>query len=376
MQDFYLRNQTFTGQQVEVQLTFAGTLFHVSATICMFVGTTLYPFIGFRALLSIGIFLTMIGLISAGFATEVWHLYLSISICTGCGLAFQTVVGLLLIPGWFSKYISTANGIYHSVFFFANIILPFLMVRVNNTMGPRWSFFIIGIVAFVSSIAVFPFIKERDSTDRKNKLDEVKKNGIVDWSLFRNMNLVIWFTIGPIQMVAEYITFVFAPLYSTYIGLSDIHGATIISILSSFGFLGTVSGGILADKFGSINILIISMVIASISAMLVWMFAYTFSTMIIYAILGGLVNTMYYTVASPITLYIAGPEKYPAALGLKMVPFLFTLAGPTIASYLDISNRQEPFLYVKIFCGAAYMISGLLLLVLKLRMQKKLFAKI
>ena len=77
MQDFYLRNQTFTGERVEIQLTFAGMLFRVSATVFMFVGTTVYSFVGLRVLLLSGIFLTTIGLITAGFATSV-RIYTSI----------------------------------------------------------------------------------------------------------------------------------------------------------------------------------------------------------------------------------------------------------------------------------------------------------
>ncbi|KAG2225503.1 hypothetical protein INT45_010330 [Circinella minor] len=376
MQDFYLRNQTFTGERVEIQLTFAGMLFRVSATVFMFVGTTVYPFVGLRVLLLSGIFLTTIGLITAGFATSIWHLYLSLSICCGIGLAILCVIALLLLPGWFSKRLSTAIGVHHAAFRITSIAFPFLMVRVNNTLGVKWTYGILGIIGFVSTIVTFPFIKERDPSDRINKLERVKNKGIVDWNILKNVNMLLWIFVGPIQLIAGYISFIFIPSYATYIGLNDVDGAAIIAILSSVGLISAVVFGILADKFGNINIFIISMVIASISIFAIWMFAYSFTTLVLFAIVNGAVNGTYFIVSAPVTFCIIGADKYPSALGLKMVPFLLALAGPTIANYLDSSNPHEPFLYVKIVAGGGFVISALLSLILKFRMEKNPFAKV
>ncbi|KAI7857756.1 major facilitator superfamily domain-containing protein [Circinella umbellata] len=376
MQDFYLRNQTFTGERVEIQLTFAGMLFRVSATVFMFVGTTVYPFVGLRVLLLSGIFLTTIGLITAGFATSIWHLYLSLSICCGIGLAILCVIALLVLPGWFSKRLSTAIGVHHAAFRITSIVFPFLMVRINNTLGVKWTYGILGIIGFVSTIITFPFIKERDPGDRIKKLERVRNEGIVDWNILKNVNMLLWIFVGPIQLIAGYISFIFIPSYATYIGLSDVDGAAVIAILSSVGFVTTVVSGILADKFGNINIFIISMVIASISIFAIWMFAYSFTTLVLFAIVNGAVNGIYYIVSAPVTFCIIGADKYPSALGLKMVPFLLALAGPTIANYLDSSNSHEPFLYVKMMAGAGFVISALLSLILKFRMEKNPFAKV
>ena len=81
----------------------------------------------------------------------------------------------------------------------------------------------------------------------------------------------------------------------------------------------------------------------------------------------------YICIAAPVTFRIIGAKKYPSALGLKMVPFLLALAGPTIANYLDSSNAQEPFLYVEIISGTGFVISALLSLILKFRIEKNPF---
>ena len=70
---------------------------------------------------------------------------------------------------------------------------------------------ILGIIAFVSTIVTFPFIKKRDSSDRINKLKRVKNDGIVDWSILKNVNMLLWIFVGPIQLIAGYISFIFIP---------------------------------------------------------------------------------------------------------------------------------------------------------------------
>lgn len=103
MQDFYLRNQTFTGERVEIQLTFAGMLFRVSATIFMFVGTTLYPFVGLRILLLSGIILTTVGLITAGFASSVRR-YIQYLFYYYTGLFFDHIYNITILLYFFIRY--------------------------------------------------------------------------------------------------------------------------------------------------------------------------------------------------------------------------------------------------------------------------------
>ena len=90
-----------------------------------------------------------------------------------------------------------------------------------------------------------------------------------------------------------------------------------------------------------------------------------------------MISHMGLILAASVTLDIVGMKKYPAALGLRMLPFLVSVFGPLVASYLETLNAYgSPFLYCKLFSGAGYAVCAVLSLVLKFRMEKKISAKI
>ena len=66
---------------------------------------------GTRTTLLIGVFLETLSLVGASFATKIWQLFLSQGICFGWGMGFQFVGSVSIIPQWFTKRRSVANGI-------------------------------------------------------------------------------------------------------------------------------------------------------------------------------------------------------------------------------------------------------------------------
>ena len=63
MQDYYLRNRTFQEQNLVMRLTFVGVFFEVFFRFCIFFGNLLYPVIGFRLTVGLGITLMTGGLL-------------------------------------------------------------------------------------------------------------------------------------------------------------------------------------------------------------------------------------------------------------------------------------------------------------------------
>ncbi|KAI8146979.1 major facilitator superfamily domain-containing protein [Fennellomyces sp. T-0311] len=364
----------FTNPHAAVQLTFLGTLFRVLLTVCMFAGTTLFTLYGADVILISGVTMTTIGLILAAMSFTIWQLYFSLSICCGIGLSFLCVAPLLLLPEWFVKYRSTAFGIQHSSFPFTSLVLPLVMVRVNDSLGPSWTYRLLGITFFATAAAMIPFIKERRVRKSQRKSRRIRH--ILDVSLLKDMNLMIWVILGPIQLYAMYITFVFLPSNATYLGLTDVQGAATVTALSGAGLVGRIIFGAIADKIGDLNTYIICMVVSTVTIWINWFFATSFTSLMIFAVLHGLVHGMYFVISSQVTYAIVGEQRYASALGLKMLPFVVSICGPLVASYLDSINGHTPFLYCKLIAGAGFAVSIILGLLLKFRMERKLWAKV
>ncbi|KAI8144283.1 major facilitator superfamily domain-containing protein [Fennellomyces sp. T-0311] len=372
MQDHYQRERIFLGPNANVQLTFVGTLFQAVCFSFMFFTNILYSFLGVRRLLVVGTLLVSGGLFLSGQATSIWHLYLSLSVCTGTGVASMQVIAARLLPNWFQKYRNTAVGIQTTVIPCGGLVYPYFMVHINKALGPSWTFRMLGLFYFVCSVSGFFIIRERKPPI--NAAEERKK--VLHFQVLKNINFIIWMLIHPLQLYAQYIAYAFLPPNATYLGLSDVNGATLVSIMSASSFAGRICSGFFADKIGGLNMFSINMAISSISLWTVWILASNFAGLIGFSLMNGFVNGCFGTIAVSVTMTIVGSKDYPAATGLRMVTFITSVFGSLLAGYLESVNYAQPFLYCKLVAGAGAGMSCVLAIVLKLRLDKRLLAKL
>ncbi|KAI8141354.1 major facilitator superfamily domain-containing protein [Fennellomyces sp. T-0311] len=372
MQDYYERHDTFASENnVKMKLTTVGTLFQVLTFAFIFVANIIYSFCGYRYVLFTGIILSALGLILASLATSIWQLYLAVSLCTGCGVACFSTVGLRILPQWFEKRRSTAFGIQAGIYAITALVVPFIIIAINNKLGAHWTFRILGFVFLVINVSSIVLIKERVIPSLPKK-----KPALHFMRIFRNLSIMMWIAVGPIQIYASYTTFVFLPSYSTFIGLSEVQGGATVAILSATGAVGRIVTGLIGDKFGNLNTYIVCMIVATISVLVIWVFAHSFATLIVFALVNGLVYGSYLTLAAPVAINIVGMEDYPAAVSINMLAFGLSVFGPLLASYMESHSQQEPFLYCKIIAGVGYGACALISIILKFRLSRSVRTKV
>lgn len=135
-----------------------------------------------------------------------------------------------------------------------------------------------------------------------------------------------------------------------------------------------------------------------LSTFLIWTFAYDYGSMMAYAVVFGwfggsffalckykviiticttdVYAMFFYYTGSPITVAVVGVEKYPYAFSLLMVSITPGLFGSPIASAIERVSSIESFLTYKIFTGIMAFFCTLLLVILRFRISRKLFAKV
>lgn len=91
--------------------------------------------------------------------------------------------------------------------------------------------------------------------------------------------------------------------------------------------------------------------------------------------MNGLCSYAMYLV-SPITATILGMKRYPTGLSILLLSNAISVYGPSIASAIQTRVDTEPYLTYKIFTGFVYVLGGLILIVLKIRMTKSLLSVI
>ncbi|KAI8138863.1 major facilitator superfamily domain-containing protein [Fennellomyces sp. T-0311] len=375
MQDYYEREVFGSSTDVNVKLSAAGTL--VAAMIYIFFIPTniLYNIVGPKVLLCVGTVMISGGLVAAAQATEIWHIYLSMSICSGIGVSIMYNVCFRVIPLWFDKKRNIAFAIMGTAQPFAGLILPFFITPLNSSLGAPWTFRILGLIFLVVNVIAIILIKEKP-THPQITLPKRSSHKRLDYSILLKTDMMAWLATGPILIAVVYLPYTFIPLYATYIGLSSTQGSNVVSVICGTGALGRITIGLLADYVGQLNTLIITSVITGLSFFLIWMFASNVGVLMAFAVIYGLFNGAYPVVAPPVTAAIVGMERYPLVISLLVTICGIGCLSPTIASSIESVSTLEPFMTYKLIAGCLCITGALLVLVLKLRLNNHLFSKI
>lgn len=107
---FYLDNDYYPGAG-PLDFAFVGGLSISMALFVSPVATSTTRLFGTRVTLLIGVALEALALIGASFTHKIWQLFLSQGVCFGFGMGFLFVGSVGVVPQWFSKKRSLANGI-------------------------------------------------------------------------------------------------------------------------------------------------------------------------------------------------------------------------------------------------------------------------
>jgi MFS family permease len=130
----------------------------------------------------------------------------------------------------------------------------------------------------------------------------------------------------------------------------------------------------LGDRFGKLNCNIFFNLIAGLSNLLIWTFANSFGTLMAFSVVFGFTSGSYFALMSPISATILPMDRFHSGLSLILFTNAFPVFGSNIASAIQSGVNAAPFISYKMFTGVVYVIGALILIVLKLRLNKNFFA--
>ncbi|KAI9490258.1 major facilitator superfamily domain-containing protein [Zychaea mexicana] len=375
MQDHFERYVFGSSDETIIQLSFVGTLGVLLSNGLGFFSQSLEFLIGVKKSTFIGTILVTTGLVAAGSATEIWQLYLSIGVCYGLGDTLLYSPSMRMVAEWVDdKHRSTAMSIVASSTGATGLVTPIIMSTINRNLGEHWTFRILGITYLACNMVACAVFKKRRRSDGGGELK--KPTDSLKLSILKDANLIIWCFSALLQSMALYIPYLFLPSYATYLGLSETQGSLLLSVASGASFVGRIITGVIADRIGCVNVNIVCTTIAGIATFTVWTFAYSFESLVGYAILIGSFGGTFYALFGPITVAILGMEQYALGFSWVLLATCPGVLGSTIASAIESRSKIEPFLSYKLFCGALYIGSAITTSVVRWRVSKTIFGKV
>lgn len=303
---------------------------------------------GTRTTLVIGIILQSAALLGASWSTEIWQLFLSQAVCFGFGMGMQFSATVGIIPQWFGRRRSLANGIGTAGSGIGGLIYSLATSAMIQRWGTRWAF---RILATASAAACgFSAIIIRDRNKAIGAVQIAFHAGLLKRPEF--LLTLAWACFS----VLGYVALLFSiPSYANTVGLTVSQGSILGAMFNLGGGLGRPVIGYVSDSFGRINTALVSTFLAGLFSLVIWIFAKSFGVLVFYALIGGAVAPTFTTTVAPVGTEVVGLQLLPSALSIFWLSVVIpsTFAEP-IALWLRTDNGTN-FLHAQIFTGFMYM---------------------
>ncbi|KAI9208586.1 major facilitator superfamily domain-containing protein [Polychytrium aggregatum] len=233
---------------------------------------------GYRPIAVIGGVMAGLGYIVSSFATETWHMWLTQAVLSSIGSSFAYMPAVSIISHWFAKKRGIAVGIAVAGSGVGGLALSPLIRLLIRLLEWRWALRINGIVCLVATVVAALFYKTRVAS---------KRAAAIDFGMFRIWDFTCLYVIAFFNTFGYFIPFFFLSSYAVYYGISTDNAALLVGILNGASAVGRLLWGYLADRFGHMNTLALTITAASLSVLLIWPFSTAFWSLMVFAIIFG-----------------------------------------------------------------------------------------
>lgn len=287
--------------------------------------------------MTLGAVLLAAGFISASFAREIWQLFLSQGMLVGFGVGFVSIPSMAILPQWFDKKRSLANGIGSAGSGIGGLIFSFGTQAMIERISLAWSLRITGIVCGVMNLISALLIRNR------NKDIRPPQRGF-DTKLLRRYDVLLLLAWAFISMLG-YITLLFSLSdFARSIGLNASQAAAVSAFLN----LGTAVGrpfiGVASDRYGRMETAGIITFACGVTCFAIWLPARTYGVTIFFAIINGAILGVFWMVS---------PCRYSLAEDLLVDSnHKCRQLDPSLSKWLASSNCLPCYLYpgCQLFC--------------------------
>ncbi|KAL3459652.1 major facilitator superfamily domain-containing protein [Aspergillus heterothallicus] len=240
----------------------SGAMFHRSSSDISWIGSiqaTMLLLVGFvtgpiydrgylRALLIVGSFGIVFGIMMLSLCKEYYQVLLAQGFVVGIGAGCLFVPCVSLLPTYFSTKLGAALGLAVSGSSLGGVIYPIVLNRLLGPLGFGWSVRVIGFIALGTLLFPIAIMKQRVKPPRARAL--------IDWSAFTDLPYMTFVLGGLIAFMGLFTLFFYISYVGTARGLTSNDMAFyIVPILNAASCFGRTIPNAMADKLGPFNLI-------------------------------------------------------------------------------------------------------------------------
>ncbi|EWC44347.1 hypothetical protein DRE_01173 [Drechslerella stenobrocha 248] len=319
-----------------------------------------------RVAMLLGCALQFASLIGASFSYRVWHLYLSQGVLYGLGMGFIFAASVGIIPQWFQKRRSVANGISAAGGGIGGLAFSLGSDVMLRRLGLAWTFRITGIVALVVNITCSLLLR-----DRNKKINPDIK--MFELGLLKRIEFLYIIAWGGFSMLGYLVILFSLPNYGISVGLTMQQGSIMGAALNLGMAIGRPFVGFYSDVWGRINVAGALTFACSLTVFIIWINSSSFGALIFFGIINGAICGTFWTTVAPVAAEVVTLKELPSALNIIWLSLICPLTFSEVIglalrqTYWDVESNTErsSYLHPQVFAGLMYLVAALSMLLLR-----------
>ncbi|KAI0689428.1 major facilitator superfamily domain-containing protein [Cytidiella melzeri] len=298
--------------------------------------------------------------------TTYWQFLLcqGFAVGLGCGVIFGPTLGV--IPHWFSKKKGIALGLVAFGSSIGGTIFPIAVRNLIATVGFKWTMRIIGFI-LLCALTVSNLCLARRLPPKPNS------GPFFNLRAFRNPAYAIYCAAGFTSFLGLYTVLTYIDASAIFVGVNEDFAFYLVSIANAGSGVGRLAGGFGADKYGSLNLMIPTTLVAGILTY-VWPFVKTKGGLSAIGFVYGIASGVYVgMLAAPI---VEMGETHDVGLRMGMYFTLLALgalAGPPISGAIE--QATDGYRAVGYYAGSVVVVAVMLLVITRHLIIRRLWGR-
>ncbi|KIM86443.1 hypothetical protein PILCRDRAFT_816404 [Piloderma croceum F 1598] len=299
--------------------------------------------------------------------TQYWQFLLcqGFAVGLGCGAVFGPAMGI--VSHWFKKRRGIALGIMTAGSSLGGTVFPIATRRLINEVGFPWTMRIIGLfLIFTLGCA---------NLTLQRRLPPVNaKGGLFNLAAFKNKAFTFWCLAGFTTFLGLYTALTYIDVSATSMGIDPDFAFYLVSIANASSGVGRLFAGVMADRFGAINVAVPCTVLAGIITY-IWPFVTTKASFIAISIIYGFGSGAFISLVAMPVIAFGDIDDVGRRVGMALAVLATgALAGPPISG--AINKATGGFKFVGYYAGSMIVVSVIfMILARQTHLQGKLRGK-
>jgi MFS family permease len=255
---------------------------------------------------------------------------------------------------WFMRNRGIAMGLATTAGGFGGVCYPLIFARLSRQIGFPWTMRAFALISGLSFFCSFVLMRTRLPRSSRSHV-------LFDWQGFKDIRFTITMAAIFILDWAVMVPPAYITTYAAARGFNTI-SPHILAILNSASIIGRGLPGLVADKVGRFNVMIICSMMSALSIFAFWLSSRSNAGLLIgFAVSYGFFSGSAFSLTPVCVAQLCNTEEFATRYGTAYsVVSLATLAGVPISGIILDSGTNDQYSALIIFCGVAYTVATIL----------------